>query len=389
MDELFKVSAVMPCLNEAASLAICISKARAALDRLGLAGEIVIADNGSTDGSIAIAEGLGARVVHVSTRGYGAALIGGINAARGEIIVMADADDSYDWSEIGTFVAKIDEGNDMVIGNRFRGGILPGAMPPLHRYLGNPVLSTIARLVSRAPVGDFHCGMRAFTKSGFNRMALSTTGMELATEMVMNAARNGLRIAEIPIKLYPDKRGRPPHLRSFRDGWRHLRFILMYAPDYLFLVPSAMFLVPGLILLALLAGGPLPLAGHFFGPHFLALGIMLTLLGFNTLSFGTQAKLIMATRHPLLRSRLVDWVRSRHALEVGLLTGGLLALSGLAVDSYILFLWLAHPLASMEGTVHPAMAATTMVALGMNIIFSAFMLHIINVEETRLAGARQ
>lgn len=378
----------MPCLNEAASLAICIRKARAALDRLGVPGEIVVADNGSTDGSIAIAEELGARVVHVATRGYGAALIGGIAAARGEIIVMADADDSYDWSELGHFVAKIGQGYDLVMGNRFRGGIRPGAMPPLHRYLGNPVLSAIARLVSRAPIGDFHCGMRAFTKSGFERAALSTSGMELATEMVMNAARNGLRIAEIPIVLHPDKRGRPPHLRSFRDGWRHLRFILMYAPDYLFLAPAVLFLVPGLLLLMLLAGGPLPLAGHFFGPHFLALGIMLTLLGFNTLSFGMQAKLIMATRHPLLPSRLVGWVRERHALEFGLLVGGFLALAGVLVDGYILFRWLAHPLESMESTVHPAMVATTMVALGMNIIFSAFMLHIINAEETRPGGHR-
>ncbi|HTY98583.1 MAG TPA: glycosyltransferase family 2 protein [Rhodocyclaceae bacterium] len=389
MEEAIKISAVMPCLNEAASLAICIRKARTALDRLGVPAEIVVADNGSTDGSVAIAEGLGARVVHVAARGYGAALIGGITAARGEIVVMADADDSYDWSEIGAFSAKIGEGYDLVMGNRFRGGIRPGAMPPLHRYLGNPVLSAVARIVSRAPIGDFHCGMRAFTKSGFERMALSTSGMELATEMVLNAVRNGLRIAEIPIVLYPDKRGRPPHLRSFRDGWRHLRFILMYAPDYLFLAPAVLFLVPGLSLLMLLARGPVLLAGHFFGPHFLALGIMLTLLGFNTMSFGVQAKLIMATRHPLLRSRLVDWVRSTHALETSLLVGGLLALAGLAVDGYILLRWLTRPLGSMESTVHPAMVAATMVALGMNMIFSAFMLHIINVEEARIAGGHQ
>lgn len=386
MVEVIEVSAVMPCLNEAASLAVCIRKARLALDRLDRPGEIVVADNGSADGSVAIAEELGARVVHVAVRGYGAALIGGISAARGDVVVMADADDSYDWSDLGRFVAKLDEGYDLVVGNRFLGGVLPGAMPPLHRYLGNPVLSAIARLVSRAPIGDFHCGMRAFTRSGFGRMALTTSGMELATEMVMNAARNGLRIAEIPVVLHPDKRGRPPHLRSFRDGWRHLRFILMHAPDYLFLVPAVLFLMPGLTLLLLLAGGPVPVAGHFFGPHFLALGIMLTLLGFNTLSFGLQAKLIVAIRHPRLRSRVVDWVRGKHALEFGLLAGGLLAAAGLAVDAVILIRWLTHPLEPMESTVHPAMVATTMVALGMNIIFSAFMLRIIGAEEPRFGG---
>src|SRR5581483_8958811 len=246
------VSAIIPCLNEEQTLALCIEKAFRAFAELGVQGEVVVADNGSTDRSVEIARNLGARVIHERRKGYGAALLRGISEARGEVIVMADADDSYDWTGIAPFVRKIREGYDLVMGNRFKGGIMDGAMPGLHRYLGNPILSLIARIAFRTPIGDFHCGMRAFTRAAFERMQLKTTGMEFATEMVANASHQGLRIAEIPIVLYPDKRNRPPHLRSFRDGWRHLRFILTYAPDYLYLVPGALLLLPGLCLQALL-----------------------------------------------------------------------------------------------------------------------------------------
>ncbi len=249
------VSAVIPCLNEEETLALCVRKAQDAFIKLGIVGEVVVADNGSTDNSVAIAESLGARVVSQTEKGYGAALKAGIEGARGEIVVMGDADDSYDWGCIGDFVGKVQEGNDLVMGNRFAGGIEPGAMPIHHRYLGNPVLSFIARGVSRAPIGDFHCGMRAFTREGYGRMKLQTSGMEFASEMVISAARNGLKIAEIPTKLYPDKRNRPLHLRSWSDGWRHLKFILSYAPDHLLLAPALLMLLPGLLLMALLASG--------------------------------------------------------------------------------------------------------------------------------------
>jgi glycosyltransferase involved in cell wall biosynthesis len=282
------VSAVIPCLNEEQTLALCIEKAFRGFAELGVHGEVVVSDNGSTDRSVEIARGMGARVINERRKGYGAALLRGISEARGEIIVMADADDSYDWTAIAPFVRKIREGYDLVMGNRFQGGIKDGAMPKLHRYLGNPVLSLIARIAFRTRIGDFHCGMRAFTRSAFERMQLKTTGMEFATEMVANASHQGLRIAEIPVVLYPDKRNRPPHLRSFRDGWRHLRFILTYTPDYLYLVPGALLLLPGLLLEALLARGPVTIDGAYLGIHFLALGSLLT-LGASTSSISASS----------------------------------------------------------------------------------------------------
>ncbi len=372
-----RVSAVMPCLDEAESLGTCIRKAQAAFERHGIQGEVVVADNGSTDASSEIAHRLGARVIHERRRGYGAALKAGIEAACGEVVVMADADDSYDWSELGSFVAKIDSGYDLVVGNRFRGGISSGAMPFLHRYLGNPVLSAVARLVTGVRVGDFHCGMRAFTKAAYRRMALATDGMEFATEMVMNAARSGLRIGEIPTSLRPDARTRPPHLRSFRDGWRHLRFILTYAPDHLFLAPALAFLAVGLPLTAALAGGPIAIRGHFLGPHFLAVAVLLTLLGISTLSFGVLAKLIIARKHRNLTGWIVRWTTRPYALEGTLVSGvGLIAL-GLGIDSYILYRWLSAPGQPMETTVHPAIAATALIVFGVETVLAAFLLNLI------------
>ena len=254
-----RVSAVMPCLNEEETLGICVEKAFRCFHEIGVDGEVVVADNGSTDRSVEIAQKLGARLIHQKVKGYGAALMAGIQAAKGDIIVMADADDSYDWSSMGPFIEKIEEGYDLVMGNRFKGEIKAGAMPFLHRYLGNPVLSIVARIFYRVPVGDFHCGMRAFTKGAYEEMRLRTTGMEFATEMVANSARRGLRIAEIPTVLYPDKRTRPPHLRSFRDGWRHLRFIMTYAPNYLYMIPGAFFFILGVALqLSLIRGAVRP-----------------------------------------------------------------------------------------------------------------------------------
>lgn len=372
-----KVSAVMPCLNEETTLALCIEKAQRCFARLGIAGQVVVADNGSTDRSIEIAQGLGAKVVHQPVRGYGSALMAGICAADGEIIIMGDTDDSYDWSKMDAFIAKIEEGYEFVIGNRFKGGIMPKAMPPLHRYLGNPVLSAVARLTCQVPVGDFHCGMRAFTRGAFARMELHTQGMEFATEMVMNAARNGLRITEIPTVLHPDKRSHPPHLRSFRDGWRHLRFILTYAPNHVFFLPGLLLLTSGLLLISLLAGGPTTLFGQFLGPHFLALGSLLSLVGFNIITLGVLAKVILADKHPSLRGRIVRWATGPYAMEACLLAGAATALTGIAIDAGMLFQWLADPMRPMENTVHLSMVATTLIVLGMNCAFSAFLLNLL------------
>ena len=373
-DDTLEVSAVIPCLDEERSIALCVQKARGAIARLGMSGEVVVADNGSSDRSVELAREAGARVVSQPVKGYGAALQKGIESARGRIIVMGDGDDSYDWSAIENFVRKVDQGYDLVVGNRFRGGIQPGAMPALHRYLGNPVLSAITRLAFGLKIGDVHCGMRAFTKTAFERMGTTTPGMEFATEMVANAARQGLRIAEVPTPLYPDKRDRPPHLRSFRDGWRHLRFILTYAPDYLYLAPGIGMLLLGLLLEAMLVGGPLRFGRVYLGIHYLALGAMLTLAGFNVVNLGVLAKAFIAERYPALRSRTVELAKKRFTLEGGLIAGALIMLGGLATDAVILADWLASPGRAMEQTIHLAFVATTMVVLGLNLMFSSFLL---------------
>lgn len=379
------VSAVMPCLNEAETLAICIDKALACFHTLGIKGEVIVSDNGSTDDSAAIARAHGARVVHQPIRGYGAALMAGIEAATGDIIIIGDADDSYDWSNLAPFIEAIGAGYDLVMGNRFSGGIEPGAMPALHRHLGNPVLSFAARAVCGAPVGDFHCGMRAFTPNAYVRMKLSTPGMEFASEMVIHAARNGLRITEVPIRLFPDKRSRPPHLRSFRDGWRHLRFILTYAPDHLYLFPGLLMTMLGLVLQLGLAMGPIRIGEFTLGIHFLALGGLLTLCGFNILNLGLLGKVIVARKYPTQTSRIAHWAAHGFRLETALIGGGLVAASGLAVDLHILLHWLGRIGQSQPETVHLAFVASTAIVLGLNTMFSAFLLHLL-ISEGRSAS---
>lgn len=336
------VSAVMPCLNEVKTLPACIRKAQQAIRDLGIDGEVVVADNGSTDGSAEIAASLGARVVHQPLRGYGAALQAGIAASRGDVVVIADCDESYDWSDLQRFVEKVRGGYDLVMGNRFLGGIDPGAMPPLHRYFGNPVLSFISRQVFNVPIGDFHCGMRAFSRQAYERMNVQTMGMEFATEMIASSARNGLRITEIPIRLHRDKRDRKPHLRSFRDGWRHLRFIITYAPDHLYLWPGSVALAVGLVLQAVLAGGPVRIAGHYVGLHFLVLGGMLSLLGLNVLLMGLLAKAAVGVRFPGYASPLLRRLQSGFRLERWLLVAGAICAAGLTADAVILLRWLGH-----------------------------------------------
>ena len=372
-----RVSAVMPCLNEERTIGLCVEKAMRCFGEHGIDGEVVVADNGSSDRSVEVACSFGARVVVQDVKGYGAALSKGISSARGDIIVMADADDSYDWSAIHNFVRKIDEGYDLVMGNRFQGGIAPGAMPTLHRYVGNPVLSTISRIAFRVPIGDFHCGMRAFTKSAFERMGTQTAGMEFATEMIANAAYQGLRVCEIPTTLQPDKRDRAPHLRSFRDGWRHLRFILMYAPDHLYFAPGLAMLALGLLTLAVLAGGPVQIGSARLGIHFVALGAMLALMGYNVVNLGVLAKGFMARRYSGLQSRTATWLSRSFRLEQGLLLGAAFCLLGLGTDAWILKRWLESGQGPMEDTIHLAFVATTLAVLGVSIAFSSFLLTMI------------
>jgi glycosyltransferase involved in cell wall biosynthesis len=293
------VSAIIPCLNEELSLGICIEKAFQAFARRGIRGEVVVGDNGSTDRSIEIAEALGARVVHQPIRGYGAAITAAAGAARGKYLVMADADDSYDWSDLDGFIDELEAGAELVMGNRFAGGIEAGAMPPLHRYLGNPALSAVARWLHHSPIGDFHCGMRGFTREAFAKMGARSPGMEFASEMVINAHRAGLDIREVPIKLYPDKRDRPPHLRSFRDGWRHLRLIIAHAPDTMYLIPGLVLLTLGVFGLSVLALGPVSFGGLYFGIHFVALSAMATLIGLSAILLGMLAKVAIAIYQPV------------------------------------------------------------------------------------------
>jgi glycosyltransferase involved in cell wall biosynthesis len=377
-----RLTAVMPCLNEERTVGVCVEKALKAFRSMGILGEVVVADNGSTDRSVELASALGARVIHVAKKGYGAALVAGIEAARGDYVIMADSDDSYDWLGLAPFVAALEDGNDLVVGNRFSGGIDPGAMPRLHRYLGNPVLSWLARTVHRAPVGDFHCGMRAFRREAFPRMNVRTSGMEFATEMIVNSAKAGLRIAEVPTRLRRDGRDRPPHLRSFQDGWRHLRFILTYGPNYLYLAPGGTCFVIGLAMVAALVRGPLIISGHYFGIHFLALACALTLVGFNIINYGILAKVIVLRRSSVSTSRVARWAMSRFSLEGALIAGAALVLLGVGCDGWLLFNWLKTSGAAMESTAHAVFAATLMIVIGVNLSLGAFLLHML-ISETR------
>lgn len=370
------LSAVIPCLNEEKTLPICIKKAQACFAKMKIAAEIVVGDNGSTDKSVQLARKLGARVVQQNIKGYGAALKKAIEAARGQYIVMADADDSYDWSNLEPFIRALDEGYDFVIGNRFRGKIFPGAMPFLHRYIGNPVLSAISKFLYKVEVGDFHCGMRAFTRQAFHKMDLQTDGMEFATEMIVSASYNNLSIAEIPINLYPDKRSGPSHLRSFRDGWRHLRLIMTYAPNYLYLAPGTLMFFLGMMLMIALINGPITVAGFYMGIHFLALGLLLTIVGMSIISQGLIAKVYLAGQSPGYKTghknRVVNWLNRHYTLERGILLGGSFFLAGFITDAYLLYRWLAIE-GPMKSSIHLAFVGTGLVAIGITIIFSSFL----------------
>lgn len=376
-----EVSVVMPCLNEAETLETCVTKAQSALEKLGVRGEVIVADNGSKDGSVEIAERLGARVVRVTSKGYGSALRGGIAAARGEFIVMGDADDSYDFTRIGPFVEKLREGFDVVMGNRFKGGIAPGAMPFLHKYLGNPVLTGIGRLFFGSPCGDFHCGLRAFRKDAIEQLGLRTTGMEFASEMVVKATLFGLRVAEVPTTLSQDGRSTPPHLRTWRDGWRHLRFLLLYSPRWLFLYPGVALFLLGLAVSLWLLPGPREIGQVRLDFHTLLFGAMAVLIGFQSITFATFSKIFAVTEGLAPEDHRLNQLFRYITLEVGLVVGGLLALAGVGFWVFGLSYWQTHHfgLLDPEKTLRIVIPGFVSLTLGIQTILSSFFLSVLGM----------
>jgi len=373
---------LMPCLNEAETLATCVGKARAFLERSGISGEVLIADNGSTDGSQQIAQTNGARVVDVPTRGYGAALAAGIEAARGRWVIMGDADDSYDFAHLDAFVDALRAGNQLVMGNRFKGGIAPGAMPWHHRYIGNPVLSFLGRLFFRAKAGDFHCGLRGFDRKAILGLNLRTSGMEFASEMLVKATLSGLRVAEVPTTLKKDGRSRPPHLRSFRDGWRHLRFLLLFSPRWLFLYPGFVLLAVGLFLEALLIGGPVHITPTVvLDLHTFLVGAMCILLGLQAVSFAIIGRRFASRYGFIPQSREFGGAMEALTLERLLLVALLLVLVGLAALGWGFSQWAARgfgPL-PLSSTMRAMIIAVTTLVAGLQLAMSAFMASMIDV----------
>ncbi len=381
-DAELELSIIMPCLNEAETLEHCINKAQGSLIEQGIKGEIVIADNGSTDGSQAIAARMGARVVNVKAKGYGNALMGGISAARGKYIIMGDADASYDFGRLEPFMEKLRAGYDLVMGNRFRGGIERGAMPALHKYLGNPVLTIIGRLLFRSPAGDFHCGLRAFRRDSILKLNLRTTGMEFASEMIVKATLNNMRIAEVPTTLSPDGRSRPPHLRSWRDGWRHLRFMLLYSPRWLFLYPGALLMITGLVVGLWLLPGPRRVAGITFDVHTLLYAALAIVLGFQTITFAAFTKIFAISEGLLPEDPRLNFAFRYITLEVGLVVGGLMLLLGLVSSIYTVGFWESRAFGPLDPskTFRIIIPAVTALMLGCQIILSSFFLSILGLK---------
>ncbi len=374
MTDEYELTILMPCLNEAATVAACVDAAQSALRGLGVAGEVIVADNGSTDGSRELAAAHGARVVPVSERGYGAALLAGIEAARGRYVVMGDADLSYDFGETGRYLERLRAGDDLVMGNRFAGAIEPGAMRPLHRYLGNPVLSALGRLFFGSPVGDFHSGMRGFRREAMLGLHLRTTGMEFASEMIVRASLARLRIGEVPTTLRPDRRGRPPHLRTWRDGWRHLRFLLLYSPRWLFLYPGAVLALVGLIASALLLPTP--------RVHTLVYAAMLVVVGFQTILFAAYTKIFAINEGLLPADRRLDRVFRFVTLEVGITLGTLMLLVGLVGSLYALTVWEQTAFGALDAsalTMRIVIVSSSSIALGVQVILSSFFFSILGL----------
>lgn len=382
MDQHCELSIVIPCLNESETLATCTRKALRFLNSNSVSGEIIIADNGSTDGSSAIALKEGARVVDIPVKGYGAALLGGIEAARGAYIIMGDADDSYDFTELMPFLEKLRRGFDLVMGNRFKGGIKPGAMPFLHRYLGNPVLSFIGRLFFKSPVGDFHCGLRGFRRDSILSLNLRTTGMEFASEMIVKASLQKLRIAEVPTILYPDGRSRPPHLRTWRDGWRHLRFLLLYSPRWLFLYPGILFVALGLFFSTILLITPIRIGHVVLDIGTLLYTTLFIIIGMQSVIFAVFTKVFGISEGYLPEDQKMTVLLNYVTLETGLLSGGLLITAGVITSIMALKYWQYY----LFGALVPSISlrfiipGVTLFTLGFQIVLASFFLSILGLQ---------
>ncbi|HMA74249.1 MAG TPA: glycosyltransferase family 2 protein [Xanthobacteraceae bacterium] len=377
-----ELTILMPCLNEAETISTCVTKAKSFLARAGIAGEVLIADNGSSDGSVALAQRDGARVIAVAERGYGAALRAGVAAARGRFVVMGDADDSYDFSGLDPFIAKLRGGCDLVMGNRFAGGIAPGAMPFLHRYLGNPVLSFIGRTFFRAKIGDFHCGLRGFRRDAILGLGLRTSGMELASEMVVRAAIVNLTIAEVPTTLAVDGRSRPPHLRTWHDGWRHLRFLLMFSPRWLFLYPGLALIALGVFGVAMLFPGPLMISPDFgFDDHTFLVSAIAVLVGVQVVAFGIIARHFAAAHELLPRSRSLATLLSVISLERGLLIAAGIVCTGMAGVVWSLWQWALVDFGPLTAPVVMRVLtfALVLIAIGVQQAFTFFLLGVIDM----------
>jgi glycosyltransferase involved in cell wall biosynthesis len=379
-----ELTVLMPCLNEAETLARCIDKARTYLTRSGINGEVLIADNGSTDGSQAIAATHGARVVNIPARGYGAALIGGINAARGRYVIMGDSDDSYDFSNLDGFVAKLRDGFHLVMGNRFLGGIAPGAMPLLHRYLGNPVLTGLGRLFFKSPSGDFHCGLRGFDRTAILGLGLRASGMEFASEMVVKATIHRLSIAEVPTTLSPDGRSRPPHLKSWRDGWRHLRFLLLFSPRSLFFYPGAAMSLVGLLMTAWLLPAPRVVAGVTFDIHTLLYASLLLLVGVQSVLFWMFAKVYGMREGIVPPDPGFVTLLARIHLEKSLIVAGLLMVLGIVLAVAALGSWQVEAFGRInpDRTMRLVIPSATLILLGFQVAYSGFFLSILDIRGT-------
>lgn len=380
-----ELSVVLPCLNEARTLGACLEKVQATLARYNIRGEVVVADNGSTDCSVLIAENMGARVTHVEAQGYGNALIGGIAAAAGQYIVIGDCDDTYDFSHIPRFLEKLREGYDLVMGNRFAGGIQSGAMPALHRYIGNPLLSLVGRIFFHSCFHDFHCGLRGFSKDGYERLGLCTTGMEFASEMAVKAVLMRLRVCEVPTTLSPDGRERRPHLRTWRDGWRHLRFMLLYSPRWLFLYPGLLMMLTGLLSGLWLLPQPRIIHGITLDVHTLLYAMVAIIIGFQAVAFSVFAKFYGMTEGLLPEDPRAQRLLQIFTLETGLACGGLLMLAGVSGSIYAVHIWSRHgfgPLNTsiMLRTVLPSVTAMT---LGCQSVLYSFFLSVLGLARNK------
>ena len=371
-----EVSVVMPCLNEEKTVAICIKKAMGAMEEMGVTGEVVIADNGSTDGSQDIARECGARVVEIETKGYGAAIRGGIEAAEGTYIIMGDSDDSYDFTGLRPFIEKLREGYDLVMGNRFRGGVAPGAMPPLHRYLGNPVLSFIGRLLFRTPIRDFHCGLRGFSKDAFHRMDVRTTGMEFASEIVVKASLFGMRIEEVPTTLSPDGRDRAPHLRSWHDGWRHLRFLFIFSPRWLFLYPGTALSGLGLAAVLYMVFAEVPRTNSFL------FAMALITMGIQSIFFGVIVRTFAVNEGLLPKKESYRSVLKFLTLERGIGLGATILSLGVLGFGYATVYWGMDGFGAFPGVLTRTVVVPSSFALsvGMQLILNSFVLSVISLE---------